>query len=1186
MKNFVLYSFKIALFVACLVVFGLRASAQTIDNTTSMKTEEGEEKVLKVDYFLSASANVTMSVILVDQSNLQKTFIDPLDDEVTGDLGDLTVLSAGGDYKHVTWKWEKTLKRLEMTGKFESRVVLQIEGKVPSAARLTLKGFENNNFVLKNAKPIEIKGFEAGESTFEGVNERREMPDTPLVAQRWSSAVEAGAVFYAARTVTNFPYYNHSSQNFYGSPGLPSGSGFFAIKDGGTSNRKIWINFANNKMVGPETKRVQWDFQMRLLDSKDAKSCKIYTVSQTNVLSEQGLPIVSKLAIDWADANKDTSNEVEIERKSATYIWRDKLQFDVLDDGTWNGAGENKIVNSDGSKVIINQFLTVNGSVTIDTLNGLVTTMGNMYIPLKGGELQNILIGAVPNQFLMTDTCSALYTTGASQVIQSAMNFIGIALLMNKVDLKANPSKEVVIDAGLKLPAINKCEEAELEDPLDSSPDWSSKELVENAKVITFQLKVDSLGLHFPLALKITGGLAIAPGMCLSEAGWEYDEEKKYLKIAGSLTTPLAESISGEIGFKDGKFDALMGKLKSDVICIPIPIMPPPPAPPQYCWAGGKLSMSGVQEPPLKLGIEGYFRHAIVGKETGLNDITLGIEWTYPWKFSGYTQVDLFKIPILGYQARVEGRITLDIEKSLTETGAFRCFTLSGGTDYFINGEAEAVINWLPEFKSSLSVSGYLQIPSPSSSNLLLQTAISIFRAAMPNATLPYRIGGVKGSIEGNSTSTILTFSADWTGFPGAKCTLDLSKVTLDDAIAFINLATERKSAEVAKANGGSKLEEYRIVNFTATSENPSIVVSYKNPDAVPTLQLKNPSGMVFMGTTQDSTILFLKSEDNKQAFVRIINPAAGEWSLLIYNQLDNDTVDVFTVTKMETSFAIAATAEGSQVTTTWDNTKALSGEKVDIYWNSNNTEFKGGLLGTADATAGTATFDVSDKVSECSFYIYGVRYGVDVSVRAFAEGKFSISKGQLQPPSNIKAISDQWGKTIISWTRSVDTANATGYSIMVRDLITGQDSLFTTTAAWNDYHGIILDNHENKAIYLITYNKYGVKGCPSEIISITTGIEEENPSPQAGANGDMIYLIPNPAVDDVSIFFDNQADGLVRAELFDMQGNRIALLANKLTERGILKFTKSTTDLPSGAYLVRVETKNGIYSKILIVAK
>ncbi len=1186
MKINLLNSIRFALTAAFLVAFGLRAGAQTIENTTSMKTEEGDEKVLKVDYFLSASANVTMSVILVNQSNLQKTIIDPMDDEVSGDIGDLTVLSAGGDYKHVTWKWEKTLKRLEMTGKFESQVVLQIEGKVPLAARLTLKGFENDNFVLKGPKPTEIRGFESGKATFNGSNERREMPDTPLVAQRWSTAVEPGAVFYAARTVSNFPYYNHSSKNFYGSPGLPSGSSFFAIKDAGTANRKVWINFGNQKLVGPEGHQVTWDFQMRLLDSKDAKSCKIYTVSQTNVLTEQGLPIVSKLSIDWADANKDTSNEVEIERKSATYTWRDKLQFDVLDDGAWNGAGENTIVNSDGSKVIINQFLTVNGSVTIDTLNGLVTTMGNMYIPLKSGELQNILIGAVPNQFLMTDTCFALYTTGASKIVQSAMNFIGIALLMNKVDLKANPSKEVVIDAGLKLPAINKCEEPELEDPLDSSPDWSSKELVENAKVITFQLKVDNLGLHFPLALKITGGLAVAPGMCLSEAGWEYDEEKKYLKIAGSLTTPLAESISGEIGFKDGKFDALMGKLKSDVICIPIPIMPPPPAPPQYCWAGGKLSMSGVQEPPLKLGIEGYFRHAIVGKETGLNDITLGIEWTYPWIFSGYTQVDLFKIPILGYQARVEGRITLDVQKSLTETGAFRCFTLSGGTDYFINGEAEAVINWLPEFKSSLSVSGYLQIPSPSSSNLLLQTAISIFRAAMPNATLPYRIGGVKGSIEGNSTSTILTFSADWTGFPGAKCTLDLSKVTLDDAIAFINLATERKSAEVAKAVGGGKLADYKTVNFAATSDNPSIVVSYKNPAGVPTLQLKNPSGMVFMGTTQDSTIVFFTSEDSKQAFVRILNPAAGEWSLLIYNQLDNDTVDVFTVTKMETSFAIAATADGNQVTATWDNAKALSGEKVDIYWNTNNTEFKGGLLGTADATAGTATFDVSDKVSACSFYIYGIKYGVDISARAFAEGKISVSKGQLQPPTGLQAISDQWGKTIISWTRSVDTANATGYSIMVRDLVTGQDSLFTNTAAWNDYHGIILDNHANKAIYLVTFNKYGVKGCPSEIISITTGTEDETPTPQAGANGDMVYLLPNPAVDAVSVFFDNQADGHVRAELFDMQGNRIALLSDGTRERGILKFTASVSGLPDGAYLVRVETSKGSFSKILIVAK
>jgi CubicO group peptidase (beta-lactamase class C family) len=102
----------------------------------------------------------------------------------------------------------------------------------------------------------------------------------------------------------------------------------------------------------------------------------------------------------------------------------------------------------------------------------------------------------------------------------------------------------------------------------------------------------------------------------------------------------------------------------------------------------------------------------------------------------------------------------------------------------------------------------------------------------------------------------------------------------------------------------------------------------------------------------------------------------------------------------------------------------------------------------------------------------------------------------------------------------------------------------------------------------------------PSSIISSTIETEKSLP-----ARAFAFTLFPNPSSEKVSVVFETTEAGTAHLDLFDVGGKLVSNVFNRQLEKGVQqKIQIGTTGLPSGVYIVRLQTASGIDQEKLIV--
>jgi D-alanyl-D-alanine carboxypeptidase len=102
----------------------------------------------------------------------------------------------------------------------------------------------------------------------------------------------------------------------------------------------------------------------------------------------------------------------------------------------------------------------------------------------------------------------------------------------------------------------------------------------------------------------------------------------------------------------------------------------------------------------------------------------------------------------------------------------------------------------------------------------------------------------------------------------------------------------------------------------------------------------------------------------------------------------------------------------------------------------------------------------------------------------------------------------------------------------------------------------------------------------PSSIISSTIETEKSLP-----ARAFAFTLFQNPSSEKVSVVFETTEAGTAHLDLFDVGGKLVSNVFNRQLEKGVQqKIQIGTTGLPSGVYIVRLQTASGIAQEKLVV--
>src|SRR5207253_6218424 len=101
--------------------------------------------------------------------------------------------------------------------------------------------------------------------------------------------------------------------------------------------------------------------------------------------------------------------------------------------------------------------------------------------------------------------------------------------------------------------------------------------------------------------------------------------------------------------------------------------------------------------------------------------------------------------------------------------------------------------------------------------------------------------------------------------------------------------------------------------------------------------------------------------------------------------------------------------------------------------------------IGEVNDQDGSYTFELSDSLSACHYYLYGVREENAAIVTAYADNILSADK-PVAEPSYVHAGLLQPGKVLVQWNAPLPDDGIAGYLVHVVDA-NGSDSLYAVVS-------------------------------------------------------------------------------------------------------------------------------------------
>lgn len=854
------------------------------------------------------------------------------------------------------------------------------------------------------------------------------------------------------------------------------------------------------------------------------------------------------------------------------------LEFDVGEGRIWNDAG-NAAISTTGS-VTINGFMTFEGLMEIDTTAGLENIHANGRLFIKNVQLPGGSTGDLPiyqGDEHLHPRCGII-----TAPLNNAANLMATDLFGMKVSIDefsfigGSPATGLKIVASMEIPGLaDGC-------PGETAADYRQPKIKFTFEVNNNQIQNIVLG---------TDNISLAPGFCMNSLMMSYNSPRDSADMSFTLKTP-AVTVTAGCGLVQGHVNSVLLRVDNEV-AVPLGTTP-------FALKGAGGSITGLVAPPFMFSI-GATLVPTVPAIRKLFEFDIDAKYKHPLIFEFSSGMRMVEVPGVGWQAIGTGTGTIDLNQSIGIAGTVKAGNLNS-TKYVVEGNHSLQLVWEPTVELTGSVHGELNLPAVNSNagwpwdwfnavmglpQTLANTDVALKNTVMKgnvdltNSPAPYNQLGKIHFILNLEKSV-----GDSDFLDCGRGAIPLNSFVRDnDPVAMQRTAdaASQQSLPLVRRSEAGKSERSLATEvrdtFTVDGSTMRVVVRLKSNTAAPASYLVTPGGEIITVGAEDD-VAYNALPDNTRAFWTLMEPAEGNWTLVVTDPAATDSVDFYAIRRSR-PLDINARTDGRVVTVTWDSTDAPADAQLDIFLDPDGEGFDGFYIGTAGESAGTFSYTFTDTLTGCLYHVHAVRHERGDMQRAYAPEVVANEKASLAPPMDIHADAAHNGRTRLTWKPSPDP-DAVGYAVYVRDEA-GHDSLYAVPYADEEQLELMVPDHGRKTIRLVAFNTEGRQGCFSEPVSITTGVDEQ-PAPGFTVEAEVLAIRPNPVSEGATIRFRVQESSRVRLVLFDLMGREVAVLADGVYAPGMHDVYWNAQGYPAGAVFVRLAIGAGQWTRTMMV--
>jgi len=270
----------------------------------------------------------------------------------------------------------------------------------------------------------------------------------------------------------------------------------------------------------------------------------------------------------------------------------------------------------------------------------------------------------------------------------------------------------------------------------------------------------------------------------------------------------------------------------------------------------------------------------------------------------------------------------------------------------------------------------------------------------------------------------------------------DPGRITFGDNMRQIGVSSYPRLRTFAAAEGfdyryvGEGAVEGYDYSFTVSDDQEYGLIQAAYEGEAPVLTLKNPSGEIVQLTEETNyklqTIEETVSESGRTeqyAFITLIDPEPGSWTLTSDRQLDLKVMDVAPIPKLND---LTATVENGKIKAAWSGTE-MGSSTLSFYLCSDENDAGVFIAGGIDNALEQAELDFPEKINSGEYYL---RAQLEDSTKTYSSLYAGTRLTRIDPnqpslPEDIKVIPEGDGLLKVSWTPSAD---AEGYYLEVFD--------------------------------------------------------------------------------------------------------------------------------------------------------
>lgn len=923
----------------------------------------------------------------------------------------------------------------------------------------------------------------------------------------------------------------------------------------------------------------------------------------------------------------DTSNTVERILDVSGRYWVYScasfpiMTFDAGDGNEWKSDDPLPTITAKG-KIVINEILTCEGTVTIDPRAGQERVSGQYEMYIDGVQIADSKTKlTLHNGIGMAMNCGKFMKWDTPGVIKKKIG--GYEFTLDEVSFAdLNFAKTVKLKGSVQWNNLNK-------DNCTTNSNQPENSSLSIGMIIGYEelggFKIEALEASITnFSTKFT------PGFCIDNAGFSYDPVKDAFTVSTALeySTPnpadankklFEGKAKGSLTWVNGRFDAFMfeGKVKPGMIIPDVP----------FTWNGLKIAASGIAKvgswAGFKAEVSGFFnsddqlfkdKFPLLGKILG-TDPFCEVELNGKYEFTGpkitatatgrFMAVKTISVT-KKWQIELSSSAVLDVTKKVFEFGecTLKAFHF-GMDDFFLQTITPPRIHLsfggpdMQMYASTMSVTVRLpDYPSDPVNSEKWGKMFEVLQYLKFRKILPRTLGAASVSYKVNNIDGVqVSGMVDVTtcGIPLIASYGSLSvKMGLNDAGPYMNfggafssliLPQGRAKGEQIQSKSVSEqsVQAAALDTFTVSDNVKRAFILLTSKSKVPVSALISPSGEKITATKSDSTIILFNDGAATFAQWSIIAPEKGKWILELTNPAATDSVTVFALNK-DRAFDITAAAAGKNVTVNWDGSNYDPSDYVDVYVDTKLNAFSGIYVGRALASAGKYTFPLSENLEKCSYYVYAQREAAgSAPATVYAAGQFTVDKSSALAPKNIVVTANQFGATKVNFTVNSDP-NVYQYAAYIA-MPDGTDSLLARAYPEESTMEFTCDTALLKSLYIVTITTSGVKSCPGIPQSVTVGVDDDNAQAGLSVTAPLV-VVPNPTSANASIRFALPQSGAARIIITDVLGRVVSEIPTGMLSAGDHSFSCNTSGFGAGAYNVLVVSGSIRYSTTMTVIR